>query len=126
MRKPVTSDQRPATKRLRPYRPRGVLPKRRPGAPKGNLNALKGGRSSRQYKVLSQLLIDHPELEGVEDAGRIIGRLLPGVLRDDAAAHKNAVRRARRILAPYQPERFTERITKRLIVAVLKNQVKRS
>jgi hypothetical protein len=112
--------------RLRPYRPRSVLPKRRPGAPKGNLNALKGGRSSRQYKVLSQLLAGHPGLEGVEDSARLIGRLLPGVLREDAVAHKNAVRRARRILAPYQPERFAERITKRLIRAVLQNRAKRS
>lgn len=37
-------------------------PKRKRGAPKGNLNALKTGRSSKQLQKLAQRIIDDPEL----------------------------------------------------------------
>ena len=36
-------------------------PKRGPGAPKGNMNALKRGRSSEQFVTLAAFIQDHPE-----------------------------------------------------------------
>jgi hypothetical protein len=50
MPEPATSNQRPATNR----RPRG--------APKGNLNALKTGRSSKQLQQFVERLFKDPEL----------------------------------------------------------------
>ena len=125
MPEPPTDGQRPAFG-FQPYKPPPVLPKRRPGAPRGNMNALKGGKSSKQFRLLAAVLRAHPEFAGNDLAQEMVARLIPEVVRADAAGHKAAVARARAILAPYQPERYTERITQRLIMAVIKDQEERS
>ena len=46
-------------------RPGAGLPAGRPGAPKGNLNALKSGRRSRQLKMVIEALIAAPTVRRV-------------------------------------------------------------
>ena len=97
-------------------------PKRGPGAPRGNMNALKGGRSSRQFQLVAAALLDHPELSQAEGGPALLVRLLPAVIRADKAACRQAEERARQMLAPYQEERFIERLAHRLLLAIIEDQ----
>jgi hypothetical protein len=102
----------------------GPITKRRPGAPNGNMNALKGGRSSKQFRLIAAVVRAHPGFDNAATAPELLARLLPDVLRADTVAQKQAAERARQIMAPYQPERFIERIAQRLLLAVLQDQAK--
>jgi hypothetical protein len=90
---------------------------RRTGAPKGNLNALRNGRSSRQIKLLADALYELQGLEHLEDVGQVrVQRLVVDAVRADLAAHKEAAERARRILDPFRPERLVDRIAHRILL----------
>lgn len=96
-------------------------PKRGPGAPKGNMNALKRGGSSKQFLAIAAFIQGHPQCPQGVGVTDLMRRLLPEVIRADVAAQKAARERARQILAPYQPERAVERLAQRLFVAIARD-----
>jgi hypothetical protein len=109
MREPTTNNQQP---------------RRPPGAPRGDLNALRGGRSSAQFQMIAAALLAHPEVSTAGAAPGLVARLLPEVIRSDKAARKQAEERVRQIMAPYQPERLVERLAHRLLIAIVEDQKK--
>jgi len=104
--------------------PRHIPNRRPPGAPRGNLNGLRSGRSSKQIQVLAAAILARPDLQ-LDGLGRgPLRRLLIEAIRADRAAYQEAQERARRILAPYAPERLVDRIAHRLLVAVVQGSDK--